>query len=138
MSKALRIIGVILVILIVGAGVMFAQATYRFDLAFNPVVSQIRTGSGTWGEMIELTPKPFSVGNKKTDVVDRLNRAGFTRVEDENVWARYEGKINNGYELYLRAGNTWVCNISYYSFIKFDANGRLASAKGTVHEHGCL
>jgi len=136
--KALKIIGVGLAILIVAAGAILAQATYRFDLAFNPVVAQIKSGSGAWGEMIALTPNPFSVGETKPAILRLLNRAGFEREPDDNVWVRYEDEIHNGFELYLREGNTWFCNISYYAFVKFDENDDLVLAKGTVHEHGCL
>jgi MFS family permease len=120
------------------AGAFLAQSVYRFELLLNPVVAPIRSGVGPWGEMIELTPKPFSVGEELTDVTVTLERAGFTREPDEDVWVRYESEILDGYQLYLREGNNLACNIKYYMFAKFDGESRLVSAKGTVHEHGCL
>lgn len=138
MINVFKIVGVLLFTLIIAAGILFAQSTYRFDLAFNPVAAQIRAGVGGWGEMNELTPKPFKIGDERGEVVQRLHRAGFKRTPNEKVWKRYESEIEAGAELYQREANVWYCNIGLYAFLKFSADGVLEAAAGTQHEHGCL
>lgn len=135
---AIKAILIAVAALFVIGGVILAQAAIRFDLALNPIVAPIRTKVGPWGEMTALTPAPFSIGEDGSKIRSRLDRAGFARVPDGEVWQIYADEIGAGYELYTREGNDLICAKGYYAFVSFGAHGDLLSAKGTVHEHGCL
>jgi len=94
--------------------------------------------SAPWGNMVDLTPTPFSVGDYRKVVTKRLQTAGFHATPTERVWVRYASEISEGFELFQREGDNLICRIQIYTFVKFDDNGRLLAAKGTWHEHGCL
>ena len=138
MSKALKYIGSALATLVVIGTSVLAQAANRFDLLLNPIAAPIKLNVGPWGEMIDLTPKPFSIGASQSNIIKSIKRAGFSRTPDDEVWALYSNEISDGYALYQREGNNLVCAIEFYVFVKFDDFGFLVSAKGTEHEHGCL
>ena len=138
MKRAPKMIGIGVLALLAAAGVLAAQALYRFDLRINPVAAAIKSHVIKWGDKTDLTPQPFQIGEDRADVVALLRKSGFARTPDEKVWKLYVAEILDGKELYQREANNLVCMIRLYVFVKFDGGARLVSANGTQHEHGCL
>ena len=137
MTKALKGGLIAALAVIVGLGLTLSQLLLRFDLALNPVASSIRLNSVSWGMMTDLVPSPFALGAPRDAIVRKLTLAGFQRTADDSVWGRYKNEIQDGYELFQREGDDQICKIQFYAFVKFSEDGRLTSAKGTWHEHGC-
>jgi hypothetical protein len=133
LKNTLVVIGVTILI----GGAALAQLLFRFDLAMNPVAVPIRHYSHPWGKMTDLTPSPFEIGTPRDTVVKKLANFGFEETPAEAVWGRYKSEVRDGFELFQREGDDLICRIQIYAFVKFDSEGRLSSAKGTWHEHGC-
>lgn len=138
MTKAFKFIAGGAFALLALAGASGSQALFRFDLYLNPVAAPIKLNGSKWGDKVDLSPRPVKIGDHRAKVLVLLRKSGFSRTPDETVWKRYEGEILDGNELYEREAESLICQARLYVFLKFDDEGRLVSAQGAKHEHGCL
>ena len=129
----------ILVIVLLFIGYI-AQITIRFDLLVNPIAHKIifDVQGQPWGKRVDLLPEPFDDLQNRVHVERKLKRAGFKRIADSKVWARYNYEIENGREIYSRDASRIPCKIKLYVFVEYNQNDRLVFAEGAQHEHGCL
>lgn len=130
---------VCVLIVLLGIGVV-SHAFVRFDLLFNPIVSEIRNDPDAtrWGELTALTPDPFKIGEDRTLIHKKMLKAGFKRVDYDSLWRRYFSRIDNEEEVFVRDASRVPCTIKVYVFLRFDINQELDLAEGTQHEHGCM
>lgn len=138
MKKFLKyfLIGIAALTVIIAA--LLAQSFYRVDVRIFPINQHIQAGTHPWGAMVNLIPDDFNVGESLETVASKLKFSGYKNIPVENAWQRYKDKVGKNKFMYVRDANMLVCNISLYVFVEFDDNGKLISAQGTQHEHGCL
>jgi len=91
-----------------------------------------------FGDRVELVQNPFEERESRKSVIRKLNKSGFKKIPNDQVWARYQYEIENGREIYAREAANIVCNSKIYVFIDFDQSNHLIFAQGTIHGHACL
>lgn len=138
MFRALKLIGaVMLIFVIIGAGWLFLSME-RPDVYRHSLSSTIKHGTGDWGELVALIPSEFELNERGELVRNKLSRAGYERIPNDKVWARYASVIEEGKVVYSREADTLVCAIQLRVFIEFDAEDRVTFAEGNLQEHGCM
>ena len=138
--RTLKVVGILVLSILVLGGLYLFNAMERFDLKLNRVVEEIRSDPNVeaWGDRTPLVPSQFKLGESRESVLRVLEKGGFERIPDDDVWARYQYEIDEGRALYVREAHNIACNIYIYVFIEFSDTNELTFAEGTQHEHGCL
>ncbi len=138
MKKFFKSLGLIFLVFIAAILLLLLQGFFRFDVKLFEINRLIQSESRRWGTLVELVPDIFILGEDAGQVKKVLQRAGYEPVPDGRVWKRYEDKTGPNKSVYIREANIIVCNVKLYVFLSFSEDGKLQSAVGTQHEHGCL
>ncbi|MEP3655178.1 MAG: hypothetical protein ABJO36_09805 [Litorimonas sp.] len=102
----------------------------------------------TWDHRVALVPSPILEGSSKEAVEQKLLSAGFSSFEGDvrpTGWIPkddtdpYKNDLKNEGEIvFVRNHGTFVCDLDYIVFLKFDQSNSLISAEGVSRGLACL
>ena len=134
-------------VLIIGLGWFWLTGPER-ELAKNPIMNSISKQTGKWDYRVDLVPNPLLADSGLADVEKQLMAAGFTKYEgivSPTSWIGKEStdpyKDNlkrDGEIVFVRAHGTFVCDVDYIVFLKFNQSKTLISAEGVTRGVACL
>lgn len=111
----------------------------RLDVMVFPVNSFIMYHSTGFGSKVDLIPSIFSEDDTAETIDKVLKRAGYKSTIPSNlIWEKYIGVKTEKRLVYTREASELICNIQLVIYIGFEKDGKIAIAKGTQQEHGCL
>ncbi len=143
-SKRKRYLRVFLIVLLIVIGicaVTLAAGIYALGEPYrvikrDPVMSVIHSKGGAWDTRRDLIPDVFNEGDSVSSVSEVLSASKFS----PGYYKSYFSKevVDSDTMVWTRRYGTFVCNMEWAVFLKFNADKKLISADGTVGERGCL
>ena len=134
-------------VLLIGMGWFWLTGPER-ELAKNPIMSFISQQTRSWDHRVPLMPKLFLADSNVVDVEKQLMAAGFTKFEGDvspTGWmskeesSQYKENLKRDDEIvFVRNHGTFVCDLDYIVFLKFDSSNSLISAEGVTRGLACL
>jgi len=139
MKRILLIAAGLVLVAVLVMGAYLINWFKRYDLYFNPVVTEVWNAPGQrkWGDRVALTPNLFQIGDTRDSVLRTLDRSGFERTEKIHIWKPLQQEIEQGHEVYFREANRFPCNTNMFVVVGFEEN-LLTLADGAQQERGCL
>ena len=99
-------------------------------------MSVIQSKGGVWDTRRDLIPDVFNKGDSVSSVSEVLRASKFSPGYYQSFFSKEV--VDSDTRVWTRRYGTFVCNMEWAVFLKFNADKKLISADGTVGERGCL
>ena len=127
-----------IVVVTLGVGFMWVvKYEPERKIARNPIMTEIRNNTASWGTRVNLTETVFSNGLSKNRFEKVMQGADFSFVPSAKLNVYGEDVLSHELVWTSNQGS-FGCNLKWSVIAQFDETNNLLIAEGVVSERGCL